>query len=75
MHTTVDYHNLPLVVHFYGEMLMANIRLGEDKKEIVPLRLPIWMINQIKEKGKTQDVIETILSQHFKKEKNNQNSN
>lgn len=56
---------------------MANIRLGEDKKENFPLKLPIWMIIQIKEKALLDNVpyssiVEQILSQHFKKEKNNQ---
>lgn len=53
---------------------MANVPLGDDKKERVTIRLPIWMIRQIEERGKKQDVLEAIITPHFQKEENRQKS-
>lgn len=47
---------------------MANVPLGDDKKERVTIRLPIWMIKQIEDRGRKQDVLEAIIAPHFKKE-------
>lgn len=51
---------------------MPNKRLGDEKKETVTIRLPIWMIRQIKSLGSVQAVLEPIIAQHFEKEEENQ---
>jgi len=49
---------------------MGRNRLPEDeRKDKVPLRLPTWLIERIKADGKVQEVIERILTKHYKKEK------
>lgn len=50
---------------------MPNKRLPEgERKEKIGIRLPQWMIDQIKQQGSLQDVIEGILRKHIKKDKN-----
>lgn len=47
---------------------MPNKRLPEgERKNKVGLRLPQWMIDEIKEIGTIQTVIEGILRKHIKK--------
>lgn len=48
---------------------MGRKRLPEDeRREFVGIRLPKWLIDRIKEKGKLQTVIEGILLKVFKRE-------
>lgn len=47
---------------------MGRKRLDpDDRKEFVGIRLPAWLLNQIKTVGKPQQVIEKILKDKFKK--------
>jgi hypothetical protein len=47
---------------------LGNKRLPEeDRKNKIGIRLPQWMIDQIRETGTLQEVIEGILRKHIKK--------
>ena len=47
---------------------MANVRLGDDRKENVTVKLPAWVKRQIKEQGGPQKVLLPLILPHFKKE-------
>lgn len=54
---------------FFGVDNMGRKRLPEqDRREFVGIRLPKWMVDKIREKGKIQEVIESILMRIFRKE-------
>jgi hypothetical protein len=51
------------VVHDLGTKRIPE----EDRKQKIGIRLPQWMIDQIRETGTLQEVIEGILRKHIKK--------
>lgn len=47
---------------------MANVPLGDEKKENVTIKVPVWVKRQIKEQGGPQKVLLPLILPHFKKE-------
>jgi predicted DNA binding CopG/RHH family protein len=47
---------------------MGRDRLPEDeRKEIITIRLPKWLIEKIKKQGSIQNYIENLLNKYIKK--------